>query len=150
MIQRIQTIFLFLVVVLLAGLNFFPYWQSKAGDMTLFSYGFEQIIGGKPVLEYGLYISVSILSGLGALVAFIEIFMFKNRVLQMLLSVVNSFIMMISIGLMAYLIFELQRTVPGKFAPGSFMLALAMFMNILARRFIQKDENLVRSVDRLR
>ena len=33
---------------------------------------------------------------------------------------------------------------------GIFVFALAMILNILARRFIQKDEKLVRSVDRLR
>ncbi len=150
MIQRIQTIFLFLVVVLLITFNFLPYWQSNTEDITLFSYGYQFTEGEHMVLEFGLYTAVAVLSGIGALVALIEIFMYKNRMLQMMMSVINSFIMMITIGLMAYFIYELQKSTPGKFEPGSFTLAMAMFMNILARRFIQKDENLVRSVDRIR
>ena len=34
--------------------------------------------------------------------------------------------------------------------PGFFLPAIAMVFNILANRFIRRDENLVRSVDRLR
>ncbi len=150
MIQRIQTIFLFLVVVLLITFNFLPYWQSNTEDITLFSYGYQFTEGENTILEFGLYTAVAVLSGIGALVALIEIFMYKNRMLQMMMSVINSFILMITIGLMAYFIYELQKSTPGKFEPGSFALAMAMFMNILARRFIQKDENLVRSVDRIR
>ena len=150
MIQRIQTIFLFLVVVLLVTFNFLPYWQSVTTDITLFTYAYQFTEGEHLVLEFGLYTAVAVMSGLGALIALIEIFMFKNRVLQMMMSVINSFILMLTIGLMAYLIYELQKSTPGKFEPGMFTLAMAMFMNILARRFIQKDENLVRSVDRIR
>ncbi len=150
MIQRIQTIFLFLVVVLLVAFNFLPYWQSNAQDITLFTYGYQFVEGENTVLEFGLYVAVAVLSGIAALIALIEIFMFKNRMLQMMMSVINSFIFMITIGLMGYFIYELQKSTPGKFESGAFTLAMAMFMNILARRFIQKDENLVRSVDRIR
>ena len=150
MIQRIQTIFLFLVVVLLVTFNFLPYWQSNVGDITLLTYAYQFTEGENLVLEFGLYTAVAALSGIGALIALIEIFMFKNRVLQMMMSVINSFVLMITIGLMAYFIYELQKSHLGKFEPGAFTLAMAMFMNILARRFIQKDENLVRSVDRIR
>ena len=150
MIQRIQTIFLFLVVVLLVGFNFLPYWQSNTEDISLLSYGYQITEGENTILEFGLYSAVAALSGLAALIALIEIFMYKNRVTQMMMSVINSFILMMTIGLMAYFIYELQKSTPGRFEPGAFMLAMAMFMNILARRFIQKDENLVRSVDRIR
>lgn len=150
MIQRIQTIFLFLVVVLLITFNFLPYWQSNSEDAKLLTYAYQFTDGENIITELGLYTAVAILSGIGALVALFEIFMFKNRMLQMMMSVINSFIMMITIGLMAFFIYELQISTPGKFELGSYILALSMFMNILARRFIQKDENLVRSADRIR
>ncbi len=127
-----------------------PYWQSSAGDLSLLTYAYQFTQGDNITLKFGLYSAVAVLAGVGALIALVQIFMFKNRVLQMMMSVINSFIMMMTIGLMAYFIWELQKTIPGKFEPGAFMLAMAMFMNILARRFIQKDENLVRSADRLR
>ena len=150
MIQRIQTIFLLLVVGLLIAFNFIPYWQSEAADITLWSYGYEITQGENIVLEFGLYTAVAILSGVGVIIAIIEIFMFKNRVLQMMMSVINSFVLMMTIGLMAFFIFEIQQVTIGKFEPGAFLLTMAMVMNIFARRFIQKDENLVRSVDRIR
>ena len=150
MIQRIQTIFLFLVVVLLITFNFLPYWQSNTEDAKLLTYAYQFTDGENIITELGLYTAIAVLSGIGALIALIEIFMFKNRMLQMMMSVINSFVMMITIGLMAFFIYELQLLTPGKFELGSFTLAMAMFMNVLARRFIQKDENLVRSVDRIR
>lgn len=150
MIQRIQTIFLFLVVVLLIVFNFLPYWQSNTEEIKLLSYGYQFTEGKNIILEFGLYTAVAILSGLGALISLVEIFMYKNRVLQLMMSVINSFIILMTAGLMAYLIFEIQKSHPGKLEPGFFTLAMAMFMNVLARRFIQKDENLVRSVDRIR
>ncbi len=150
MIQRIQTIFLFLVVVLLITFNFLPYWQSNEGDITLLTYAYQFTEGDNIIIEFGLYTAVAILSSIGALIALIEIFMYKKRMLQMIMSVINSFVMMITIGLVTFFICELQISTPGRFEVGSFTLAMAMFMNVLARRFIQKDENLIRSVNRIR
>jgi hypothetical protein len=58
--------------------------------------------------------------------------------------------MSINLVLMTYFIITLQEVYQGSFGIGIFIYALAMLFNIVARRFIQKDENLVRSVDRLR
>ena len=58
--------------------------------------------------------------------------------------------MSISLVLMTFLIVDLQEEYEGTFGLGIFAFAIAMLLNILARRFIQKDEKLVRSVDRLR
>jgi len=80
----------------------------------------------------------------------IEIFKFKNRVVQMKLAIANSFLMSINLALMTYFVIILQKEHVGGFGIGIFIYALAMLLNILARRFIQKDEKLVRSVDRLR
>jgi hypothetical protein len=150
MIQRIQTIFLFLVVVLLVTFNFLPYWQSETGEITLFSYGLQTTAGTNSALQFGIHTAVAVLSSIAALIALIEIFMFKDRLKQMMMSVINSFVLVITIGLMAYFVYGFQSTTPGDFELGMFTLAMAMFMNVLARRFIQKDENLVRSVDRIR
>lgn len=154
MIQRIQTIFLFLVVVLLVAFNFYPYWQSGLQEdgsiLQLTSYALLTFKGEEVAFEYGLYSAVAALAGIGALIALVEVFMYKNRLRQMTLSVINSFIMTITMGLMAYFIYTFQQDTPGGFELSAFLLALAMFFNILARRFIQKDENLVRSVDRIR
>ena len=154
MIQRIQTVFLFLAIIALAAFNYFPYWQSNGGaaeaDLLLMSYGLSTIESGAPVVEFGLYTIVAGISGLAIIVVLIEIFKFKNRLLQMKLAIANSFLMSINLALMTYFVITLQKDHVGGFGLGIFVFALAMLLNILARRFIQKDEKLVRSVDRLR
>lgn len=154
MIQRIQTIFLFLAIIALAAFNYFPYWQSNGGaaegDLLLMSYGLATIGSAGPVVEFGLYTVVAGLSGLAIIILLIEILKFKNRILQMKLAIANSFLMTVNLVLMTYFVIDLQKDNVGGFGLGIFIFALAMLLNILARRFIQKDENLVRSVDRLR
>ena len=153
MIQRIQTVFLFLAIIALAAFNIFPYWQSADADesgLLLMSYGLASINEGTTVIEFGLYSIVAGISGLAIIIVLIEIFKFKNRVVQMKLAIANSFLMSINLALMTYFVIILQKEHVGGFGIGIFIYALAMLLNILARRFIQKDEKLVRSVDRLR
>ena len=154
MIQRIQTIFLFVVVLALIAFNFFPYWQSvpqnEEAINLLFSYALVITDGDEAVLTYGLYTLVAGLTGIAALLAIIEITMFKNRVLQMKLGALNSIVMTSALGLMTYFVLQLQKSLSGSFGISIFILAAAMIANVMARRFIHKDEKLVRSVDRIR
>ena len=114
------------------------------------SYGLASINEGLPAVEFGLYSIVAGISGLAIIIVLIEILKFKNRVVQMKLAIANSFLMSINLALMTYFVIDLQKEHVGGFGLGIFIYAMAMLLNILARRFIQKDEKLVRSVDRLR
>ncbi len=151
MIQRIQTVFLFLAIIALGLFIYFPYWQAlpdEAGNrMMLAAYG--QVLADGTVV-YGLYSLVAGLAGLVMVVMAVEIFSYKNRLRQMQLAILNSFLMIINLGLMTWFVIDLQKEYEGLFGLGLFVFALAMILNILARRFIQKDEQLVRSMDRLR
>ena len=154
MIQRIQTVFLFLTIIALAAFNMFPYWQTiaeqGAESILLMSYGFISAdkVGALP--ELSLYVLVAGISALAMIIVIVEIFQFKNRILQLKMAIANSLLMSVNLVVMTYLIITLQKEYHGSFGIGIFIYALAMILNILARRFIQKDENLVRSVDRLR
>lgn len=154
MIQRIQTIFLLVVVAALIAFNFFPYWQNQAGENAvshmLFPYAYVTIDGEITVEEFGLFSVVAGLSILAAVVAVIEIFQFKSRLTQMKIGALNSVIMTADLGLMTYFVLDIQKQHPGSFGIGLFILAIAMIFNIMARRAIQRDEKLVRSVDRIR
>jgi len=154
MIQRIQTVFLFLAVLALAAFNILPYWQVSAtedgGGHQLMSYGFARFVNGEFTLEYGLYSIVAAISIIAGIIILIEIFNYKNRILQLKLAIANSLLMSVNMVLMTYFIINIQEEYQGSFDLGIFIFALAMLLNILARRFIQKDEKLVRSVDRLR
>ena len=154
MIQRIQTVFLFLAIIALVAFNIFPYWQTIAGqgeeNFLLMSYGYISASEVSAFPKLSLYTLVAGISALAIIIVLAEIFQFKNRVLQMKLAIANSFLMSINLALMTYFVISLQNEYQGTFGTGIFIYALAMLLNILARRFIQKDEKLVRSVDRLR
>lgn len=154
MIQRIQTIFLFIVLLALVAFNFFPYWQSMPQDgqasHLLFSYAHVVVNGEETSMAIGLFAVVAGLTSLAALLAIIEIGLYKNRVLQMKIGALNSVLMTVALGFMTYFVLQLQKELSGSFGLGIFILAVAMVANVLARRFINKDEKLVRSVDRIR
>lgn len=154
MIQRIQTVFLFLAIIALVAFNIFPYWQTIAGEgeenFLLMSYGFLSVTEISSFPQLSIYTLVAGISVLAMIIVLVEILQFKNRVLQMKLAIANSFLMSVNLALMTYFVITLQNEYQGIFGVGIFIYALAMLLNILARRFIQKDEKLIRSVDRLR
>ena len=72
----------------------------------------------------------------------------------MMLNMINSLLM---VGLVATIFFttnglneSLGMEVAGSYKAGFWAILVAMVMNMLANRFIRKDEALVRSVDRIR
>lgn len=154
MIQRIQTVFLFLAIIALILFNIFPYWQAVSASDTdvvkLMSYALITGAIADPTIEFGLFTLVAGIAGLAMVLLTIELFSYKNRVLQMKIAIGISFLMSINLVLMTFFVLDLQKQYQGGFGLGIFIFALAMLLNILARRFIQKDEKLVRSVDRLR
>lgn len=154
MIQRIQTVFLIVVVVALITFNFFPYWTgtnpADGSGHALYSYAHIMYGVEAGTSVQGLFIGVAIITGIAVLIAVLEIFAYKNRLTQMKLGVLNSVLMTLTLLLMTYFVLGMQQNYTGTFGIGLFVFAMAMLFNILARRFIQKDERLVRSVDRLR
>jgi hypothetical protein len=97
---------------------------------------------------------IAIAAALSCILALYTIFQYTNRMKQIKLGALNAFLMMASVGIAAYFIYEYQAQVPGadqgQFELGIFLPVIALIMNSLANRFIRRDENLVRSVDRLR
>lgn len=155
--QRIQTIYLFFVIVALLAMLFTPVWSKEAGGelymMTVFSATIIQD-GGTIITEYFPFLFVGILVILSIIIAFYEITLYKKRIAQMKLGALNSLIMTIALGLQVYLLTNAENVwnpeVQGTYRIGLFMPAVAIIFNMLANRNIRKDERLVRSVDRIR
>ena len=145
---------LFLAVNVLVIFNIFPYWQATAQPVgeavRLLSYALQTGDIAQPQFEFGLYTIVAGIAGIALILLIIEIFSYKNRLTQMRIAIGISFLMSINLVLMTYFVVDLQKEYEGTFGIGIFVFAISMLLNILARRFIQKDEKLVRSVDRLR
>ena len=143
MIQRIQTIYLMLASIVSGGLIFiFSLWNTikqKVFVVDLFS---REVITLKIIPL--MFISSAILS-------LIAIFLFKNRKLQF---VIGRIIILINLFLLVLLIY-LSLTLSGETSVsekgiGMFLPILAILFIVFANKAIKKDEDLVKSVDRLR
>lgn len=144
MIQRIQTIFLFLVAASFGGLFGLPFAKSDTSMEGLFE---DQIynIFDNPIL-IGMV-------ALGIILAIIAIFMYKNRKLQVKIvyGVITIAILTIIVAILLVLQ-DSESEITGNIQEGM-GLGLPIFSIIfgfLANRYIKKDDKLVKSMDRLR
>ncbi|MFT3918459.1 DUF4293 domain-containing protein [Cloacibacterium sp.] len=129
MIQRIQTIFLLIVVIAQVVLHF------QGLDVELFG---------------SIYIVAS-LSLVSFLLAIVSIFSYKKRVRQILLNNINIFINVLLTGLLIYWLLNLSGGI--SFPEKGIELAfppISLFCLFMANIYIRKDEKLVKSVDRIR
>lgn len=154
MLQRIQTVFLLLVATAMTLTYFLPFWTHVAeqSSYSLRSLYFESVENGESIITYFPYTFIAVLAGLSILVAVFEITRFNNRLLQIKLGALNSLLIAGTLILAAYFAtdFIKELDVVGTYGLGLFAPAAAMFFNLLANRYIRKDERLVRSVDRIR
>jgi len=149
MIQRIQSIFLFLASAACFGLFGLPFASTEQAVATseLFADSEYQITD---------HIALIILFAGAGLLALIAIFMFKNRSLQVNLSRVSFIGAIIGFVLGLILFFNDGIVESGENLPdptdglGTALPILAGIFLLLAMRAINKDEKLVRSSDRLR
>lgn len=129
MIQRIQTIFLLIVVIAQVVLHF------QGLDVELLG---------------NIYIVAS-LSLVSFLLAIVSIFSYKKRVRQILLNNINIFINVLLTGLLIYWLLNLSGGI--SFPEKGIELAfppISLFCLFMANIYIRKDEKLVKSVDRIR
>lgn len=156
MIQRIQTIFLFLVVVAMGITIGTPIWEQTLLDQSwkLTAFSLDNLDVAGEVIETTSKWYLATLAAFAGLLALISIFQYKNRGRQMMLNMVNSLLM---VGLVAAVFLttnginqEIASEVAGSYQIGFWAILAAMVCNMLANRFIRKDEALVRSVDRIR
>lgn len=145
MIQRIQTIFLFLAALAFAALFQFPFAISDVANSGFLADKDFDIYDNEVLM---------ILAGLGGLIAFVAIFLFKNRPLQIRLSYLV-IILGVLLLVVASVLFYNEATVVFEKSQindslGLYMPVLGLIFGFLAARFIGKDEKIVRSADRLR
>ncbi|MCH7411730.1 DUF4293 domain-containing protein [Belliella sp. DSM 111904] len=159
MIQRIQTIFLFLVAVAMILVVSFPIWQQvnpgQTQMLTLSAWNLVILdIQTQEVLSSSSKFYIGILAIIAAGLALFSLSQYKNRTKQMFLNMINSLVMVVTLGLIVYTTYqanaEFNPNANGAFVLGFWAIFGGMILNLLANRFIRKDEMLVRSVDRIR
>ena len=156
MLQRLQTIFLFLVLVIMVLFLLFPIWVYENTEIhRLQAYGLYSLTAStEETLILWPYASAGIL-GLAVIVnSLIEMFSFKNRLRQLKLGALNSLLLAATLITSIWFATDIKDVLtlnhPGIYGLSVFFPAIAMICNLMANRFIRKDEKLVRSMDRIR
>lgn len=163
MIQRIQSIFLLLITIAMLCLLFLPIWSKTDADgqeyvLNAFSLAASSTPGTAGTATATVSkstIVIAVLAILAGLVALYEIFQYKNRLTQMKLGFLNTLLLAALMGSCFYYVSYVGEAVVksngrGEYEAGFYFPLLALALNALANRFIRRDEQLVRSVDRLR
>jgi hypothetical protein len=137
MIQRLQSIYLFLAFLITGVLPFvFHLWKLENGVIIYFMTNF-------------LY---SILFGLSTTLSLLSVLSFKKRQNQFVMNRLNIILNLILLGLFVYRTLTVSGDMPSvsEKGIGMFLPIAAIFLLVLANKAIKKDEDLVKSVDRLR
>ncbi|TXF76105.1 DUF4293 family protein [Chryseobacterium sp.] len=129
MLQRIQTIWIFLAIV---------------GAISLF-------VTGQDFSLFGPVPFISVVCVVLAFLGFISILSYSNRKRQILLNRISIYINVLLLGLLAYWLLTLSGGIqfPEKGIEPLFPF-ISVLCLLIANIFIRKDDRLVKSVDRLR
>ena len=136
MLQRIQTIYLLISAVISGGLIFvFNLWTT-INDTEFYT------------KEDQLFLALFLCS---SALALITIFKYKNRQTQFVLGRLNIILNFILLGLFVYRSLNLSgETYVSEKGIGMLLPIFSIVFLVLANKAIKKDEDLVKSVDRLR
>ncbi len=136
MIQRIQTVYLAIVAFLAAAM---PFWFALWTDAN----------GTEVFAQSELYVSIAFYGS--AILAIITILIFKNRKNQFVLNRLNMILNLFLLGFFVYRSLNLsgESNISEK-GIGMLIPIISIVFLVLANRAIKKDEDLVKSVDRLR
>jgi hypothetical protein len=151
--QRIQTLFLVLVVISMLVSFFLPIWKITNGttEMQLYPLHFSTIENGVKTTQYFPFSIMAILMAAAATVAVMEILRFDNRMTQVKLGTLNSLILALALGSVVYFYNQVTSQYGyGKFGLSIWVPFIGVACNWMAIRFIRRDEKLVRDSDRIR
>ncbi|MCM4169561.1 hypothetical protein KCTC52924_00342 [Arenibacter antarcticus] len=136
MIQRIQTVYLIVVIILGAVLPFFVNLWSDAAGNEIFS-------------DNAVFISLVFYGS--AVLALVAMLLFKNRKNQFVVNRLNMILNLFLLGFFVYRSLNLSgETTVSEKGIGMLIPVFSIVFLVLANRAIKKDEDLVKSVDRLR
>jgi hypothetical protein len=152
MIQRIQSFYLLLIIALLIAVFFLPVgvfdYTSGSYEYTVF---FIKKVGIANVDNFPIWL-LGFVCVISILLALITIFLYKKRLIQIRFCIFNAFLLIIFYLIYAFFLFIGINGVKLNF-DFSYGLAfpfIAFILDLLAIRAIRKDENLVKSLDRIR
>ncbi len=158
MIQRIQTVFLLMAVIMVSVNHLLPLFtiHYQVGDFRLLiDFYIMTVKSSVQEMDSGLqlqWVFTSVVHFIFVIGSIFQIFLFKNRKTQ--LKVGRAMVLMGSIytiiALIMMLNFKTTLSADVRNFYGMIFPVLGVLFVYLANKYIQKDEDLVRSVDRIR
>lgn len=158
MIQRLQTVFLFLSIVVIGAYLMLPAIVTTGADFNQVSQGYA--VKERMTTSFGVYFFYfnAILLGTAMGLSLISILLYKWRKVQQVVVllaipfVVSAFAFTVYKWQTISSLYVNQRLIilDIYFTPWNFLLVLAILLQILAFMYIRKDEALIKSLDRLR
>jgi hypothetical protein len=155
MIQRIQSVWLLLTSLTLFILLVLPIVTkiNSGTEWSVYTTGLHQKLSSDVGSSVTVALNIPLIASnaIIALLTFVNIFLFRNRTLQKRLCS----LIIILIAALNFWIFQSAREIPGglegaTYGAGAFLPLAAIVFCFLAIRGIRKDEQLIRSADRLR
>jgi len=144
MIQRIQTLFLIAIAILMIVALAFPLVTFIDGESILKLTAFN-LTNGEEIISNNFYISIPIV--LVAIASIYSMLQFKNRLLQIKLGALISLLVVIATGLIFITKGEYANV---KIDIGIWSLLASLICNFMSNWFIRRDDKLVRDSNRLR
>ncbi|TAG58868.1 MAG: DUF4293 family protein [Cytophagales bacterium] len=157
MIQRIQSIFLILMVIALVVFIFVPIWSKTSADgnlvVTLNAFELTQTQKGVIVNTSPTILLLALAFGAAGLGVF-SLFCYQNRLKQMMFGMINSVLIAALLGSIIYFSFQGDKLITdsakGSYGIGLLVPAIALILNTIANKFIRKDEETVQASNRMR
>lgn len=151
MIQRIQSVYLLLAAILMAVTVYSPLLFLQNADVVNV-FECAGIYTSSAELLYSTW-GVLLLAILGALLPFVNIFLFKKRKVQMkVCGIVTLLIILFYVAVAGY--FYLSKSELGvtdfTISYGIVLPLIALILNVLASIKVKADEKLVQSLNRIR
>lgn len=135
MIQRPQTLYLLTAAILNLGIFWTRLYSQAVADPSVW-------------IGYGFALSLTI----ALLIAIVSIFLYNNRIFQLKIVKFGTYIQIVALGFSTGILFSMGGfgTYLWRESLGVLLIAFSLLMYWLGGRSIKKDEELVKSMDRIR
>lgn len=149
MIQRIQTVYLLVVAILMVVMMSLPVGSFVASDYTATVFNNLSLVAPDGTADYAPWAMFAILM-VSAVVTLGTIFLYKKRMLQIRLTIFNIILLLGYYGTLVTFVFMLKGE--NSFTPSWTVILplISIILDWLAIRAIGKDEMLVKAYERLR
>lgn len=161
MIQRIQSVFMFLAAIAGVLYFFFPiaiFYSESGLFVRLFLYGVKYVghdpFGGEPVrlFPFWLGIPATIIQIVIIILLIYTIFQYSDRLFQLRLNRLTIFLYVILIGAVFFTSTYIENKLQTEpvYTLSNILPIISIILIFVSNHFIRRDEQLVRSADRLR